>query len=87
MEAQDVQAKITAQIADAAVNVAGADCNFTLMVISDSFEGLSPLKRQQKVMACFADELATGALHALSVKTFTQDEWRLSQSESLTQLS
>jgi len=43
-------------------------------VISDAFEGLNTLKRQQPILALFKDELASGALHALSVKARTPRE-------------
>jgi BolA protein len=59
---------------DALVDLDGADCSFEMIVISDAFEGLNTLKRQQPILALFKDELASGALHALSVKARTPKE-------------
>ncbi|MCU0782237.1 MAG: BolA/IbaG family iron-sulfur metabolism protein, partial [Akkermansiaceae bacterium] len=45
------------------------------IVISARFAGLTPVKRQQQVLAPVTEWLTTGALHAFSVKTYTPEEW------------
>ncbi|GAB1260445.1 BolA family protein [Aurantivibrio plasticivorans] len=69
------------------IKVEGADCNFTAVIVSPSFEGLNLLKRQQLVLAGFSDCLATGELHALTIKAYTQSEWQAFNQSSLTQIS
>jgi BolA protein len=59
---------------DAVIDVAGADCNFEVFVISDSFTGVNLLQRQKSILALFKDELTSGKLHALSVKARTPQE-------------
>lgn len=86
MDAAEVVARVTQALPDAAVDVEGADCNFSLTVISAGFEGLVPVKRQQKVLDAFADVLASGALHALTLKVFTPREWDAKNS-ALVQIS
>ena len=39
------------------------------------FQGLSLVKREQAVLAPVSAWLATGQLHAFTVKTYTQAEW------------
>ncbi len=75
MQVEEVQKQVTDVIPGATVLVDGADCSFSLTVVSDSFEGLSLLKKQQKVMAIFKEQIASGAMHAITVKTFTNSEW------------
>lgn len=58
----------------AIIDVAGADCNFEVYVISDSFSGMSTLQRQKSLLALFKDEITSGKLHALSVKAKTPAE-------------
>lgn len=58
----------------AIIDVAGADCNFEVYVISDSFDGMSTLQRQKSLLALFKDEITSGKLHALSVKAKTPAE-------------
>lgn len=86
MHSSEVEARISALIEQGDVEAVGADCDFTVTVISDAFDGLSSLKRQQMILAVFTEELASGALHALSVKTFTYAEWNNRQS-GLVQIS
>lgn len=88
MEAREVIERIRAVVPESAqVQVDGADCDFTAIVLSDSFAGVSPVKRQQSILAQFSDVLASGELHALSVKAHTVSEWNAKQGQSLTQLS
>ncbi|MEJ2564346.1 MAG: BolA/IbaG family iron-sulfur metabolism protein [Gammaproteobacteria bacterium] len=80
MEKAEMEAKIKRALPDAAIEVEGADCNFSVVVLSERFEKMPPVRRQQQVLACFSDQLSSGALHALSVKAHTPAEWaRLEQ--------
>lgn len=76
MDTDTVRQKIIADIPDAQVMVEGEDCSFTVTVVSEQFKGKLPVARQKMVMAPFKDALATGELHALSVKAVTPDEQR-----------
>ncbi len=53
----------------------GSESHFKLVIVSDSFDGESRVKRQQAVNRILADEFAAG-LHALSMQTLTPGEWR-----------
>lgn len=86
MEKSEVVEKIKQVLPDAQVEVDGADCSFSALVISDQFTGMLPVKRQQLVLGCFSDLLSTGELHALSVKAHTPTEWDNIKGQSLTQL-
>lgn len=74
MNEEDIIARVKALYPDALIDVAGADCNFELYVISDAMDGMGLLQRQQVILGLFKDELATGKLHALSIKAKTQKE-------------
>ncbi len=87
MDASEVSGRIERALPGAAVDVDGADCNFTVSVISAAFAGLQPVKRQQLVLDAFSDVLKTGELHALTVKTLTPQEWEAKQTSGLTQIS
>ena len=75
METSDIQQAIEQAIPAALVFLEGEGCDFSAIVISDSFLGLSQVKRQQMVLAPVSDWLASGALHAFSVKAYTAVEW------------
>ncbi len=75
MEKTEIIELIKAGIPDANVFVEGEGCNFTVVVVSSEFEGQSLLKKQKKVMAAVAEQIRSGALHAIAIKTHTPDEW------------
>lgn len=47
------------------VELDGSHCHIT--VISDSFEGLRPVARQQRVYAPLKEFIQSGALHAVNI--------------------
>ncbi len=75
MEIAEVRQLIEAGIPDCELIVDGEGCSFSVVVISESFSGMSPVKRQQRVLATVSEPLSTGALHAISMKVYTPAEW------------
>ena len=75
MQTEAVAALISAGIPEAEVRVTGDGSHFEAIVISRAFAGLSLLNRQRKVYATVNEHIASGELHALSIKTFTPEEW------------
>jgi len=64
---------------DAQVIVAGEGCSVEVVVISDECEGKMPLARQRLVMATVKEEIASGELHAIALKTWTPEQWKAQQ--------
>lgn len=56
---------------------ANSETHFKLIVVSELFDSLSRVKRQQLIYKSLSDELA-GEVHALSMQTFTAAEWQQS---------
>ncbi len=75
METSEIQQAIETSIPESRVYLEGEGCNFSAIVISEEFQGLPLVKRQQKVLNPVTHWLASGALHAFSVKTYTSAEW------------
>jgi acid stress-induced BolA-like protein IbaG/YrbA len=75
MDIQPIEQAIAAALPEAQIYLEGEGCDFTAIVISDSFQGLSPVKRQQQILATVAGWLATGELHAFTVRAYTEAEW------------
>lgn len=48
----------------------------TITVVSAAFEELSRVKKQQVVYAPLKELIASGELHAVSIKTYTPTEWQ-----------
>lgn len=57
------------------VNVQGDGYQYQLTVVTDYFIDKSKVVRQQWVYAQLNDFITTGSLHALTMKTMTQEEW------------
>lgn len=70
----DITERISQLYPDAIIDIAGADCNFEVYIISEQFNDMKLLERQKSVLALFKDEITSGKLHALSVKAKTPSE-------------
>ena len=53
----------------------GSESHFKLVVVSESFQGMRPIGRQQKIYGILAEEMA-GPVHALTMQTLTPEEWQ-----------
>lgn len=74
MKQEEMLKRISGLYPDAQVTINGEDCNFEMTVVTQKFEGLGLLQRQKSILALFKDEITSGELHALSVKTRTPQE-------------
>jgi acid stress-induced BolA-like protein IbaG/YrbA len=60
------------------VTVEGDGQHFAAVVVSEEFAGLSRIQRQQRVNNALGIRITTD-IHALSMKTFTPQEWQEKQ--------
>jgi monothiol glutaredoxin len=89
LTSRDVEQLVQQGIPDAKVLVEGEGCDLLIVVISKRFTDLTLVKKQQLVMATLKEPLASGKLHAVSVKAYTPDEWldrQLSKEKGLLQI-
>ncbi len=75
MEPSEVSKLIEAGLPGCQALVTGDGSHFDAVVISDAFAGLSMVKEQQLVYATLGDRITSGAIHALSIKAYTPQEW------------
>lgn len=76
MTTDEIKTLIEAAIESSQVTVNGEGGMFDTTVISDKFEGLTPVKKQQMVYAAVNEHIASGEIHALTIKAFTPAEWQ-----------
>jgi acid stress-induced BolA-like protein IbaG/YrbA len=74
MTLEEVQKKLEIGLEGADVSMEGDGCNCSAVIVSSAFEGMSLLQRQRLVLGLVKEEIKSGELHALSVKTFTPSE-------------
>jgi acid stress-induced BolA-like protein IbaG/YrbA len=75
METDAVAKLIRDGMPDAQVTVTGDGSHFEAVVVSDAFAGKTLIQRQRLVMAAVRHHIESGELHALSIKTFTPEQW------------
>ncbi len=71
----DIKGLIEAALPDSQVFVKGDGCNASVVVVSEAFEGQSLLACQRMVYAAVNEYIACGAIHALSIKSYTPAQW------------
>ncbi len=82
MEPSEIVRKIEEALGEAEVlitDLTGTRDHYSVVVVSPAFEGKLPLKQHRMVNAALAEELASGELHALQLKTLTPAEWASAQ--------
>ena len=75
MEPDEIKKLIEAGIADAQAIVTGESGKYEAIVISPAFDGMTMVKEHQMVYATVNSHIASGELHALSIKAYTPSEW------------
>ena len=53
----------------------GEGSHYEVIAVGAMFDGMSRVKKQQTVYAPLMEHIATNAIHALSIKTYTPAEW------------
>lgn len=76
MTPEDIKQILTDNIENSdVVEATGDGSHFQVTVVSNVFEGLRPVKRQQMVYQHLNEYITSGELHALGIKTYTESEW------------
>lgn len=83
MDAQQVTALVSSAFEGDSVVVDGSGANYDIVVVSDRFMGQRPVARQQAVYGALSETIASGAIHAVNIKTYTREEWAAAQGQSL----
>ncbi|HEX6591636.1 MAG TPA: BolA family protein [Moraxellaceae bacterium] len=76
MTVDEVKALLVAAIPDAEIQVQGEGNKYTVTVVTDRFAGMRPVAKQQLIYAPLNAHIASGEIHAVTMRTFTQEEWR-----------
>ncbi|MGI9305848.1 MAG: BolA family protein [Gammaproteobacteria bacterium] len=71
---EDVRRWIAEGLDCAHLEVRGDGRHFEALIVSESFAGLSPVRRHQKVYAALGDKMRA-EIHALSMRALSPEEW------------
>ncbi len=75
MSPSEIEQLVLQHFTGAEVSASGDGSHFKVRVISEQFDGLRPVKRQQMVYASVNEQITSGALHALQIEAYTPTEW------------
>ena len=75
MTAQELQSIIASGLACDHIEVDGDGRHWAATVVSAEFAGLRTIQRHQRVYATLGGRMQTDEVHALSIRTFTPEEW------------
>ncbi|MDA9090884.1 BolA/IbaG family iron-sulfur metabolism protein [Porticoccaceae bacterium] len=75
MSPEEVQALLESALPDCQFQVATDGGHFNIVAIGDLFEGKRPVQRQQVIYGALNEQISSGVIHAVNMKTFTQSEW------------
>lgn len=73
---QQVETMIRTKLPDAQVKVAGDGEHFEAIIVSTQFEGKSRVKQHQLVYSALTEAMASEAIHAIALKTYTPETWQ-----------
>lgn len=77
MNATEIQQLLSAAITDAEhIAVEGDGGKFTVTMVHSAFATLRPVAKQQLIYGPLQAQIASGAIHAVSMRTLTPEEWR-----------
>ncbi|WP_251358043.1 BolA family protein [Kangiella sp. TOML190] len=73
---ETIEQLIKAEIDCQHLTVEGDGSHFSVVVVSEAFADLRSVKRQQLVYGTVNEHIASGAIHALTIKAYTDAEWQ-----------
>jgi len=83
MEPAEIERILKTKLAGSEVwveDLTGSKDHFQVIIVAGEFEGLGMVAQHQKVYGALKEELK-GAIHALTLKTFTPSEWQKEKSQ------
>lgn len=75
MQPDTLKEVLSKSFANATIEIEQAGSHVNILLVSDQFEGLNTVKRQQLVYQSIASLITDGTLHAVNMKTFTPGEY------------
>lgn len=76
MNCEELKTLIESNIPDCSAMVRGDDgVHFEAVILADEFSGKNTLQRQRLVYQHIGNYITDGTIHALSFKTYTNQEW------------
>ena len=76
MDLQQIEAILNDNLPLSFVKANGDGSHFQVIAVGDCFDGVSRIKKQKMIYGPLQEHISSGALHALTIKTFTEAQWQ-----------
>lgn len=76
MDSETIQELLRQHLQDPYVSVSGDGHHFEALVVSPEFEGLKLIAQHRRVKDVLREQLDSGYLHAISLRTLTPAQWQ-----------
>lgn len=76
MDTSQIEQLLTEQLQLSEVRVTAEGSHYAVIAVGECFDGVSRVKQQQMIYAPLMAAIADGSIHAVSIKTFTPQQWR-----------
>lgn len=76
MDCKEIEQLLQAALEVDEVHVTSDGSHYKVVAVGEMFDGMSRVKQQQTIYAPLSEHIASGALHALTIKTFTPTQWK-----------
>jgi len=74
MTTEEIENMLAETFTDASIAATGGDGSYQVRIVSDAFDGLNAVKRQQSVYRVLNPHIASGVIHAINMKLMTPGE-------------
>ena len=75
LDSDQIKELLSSRLPGCEISVGGEGGKFEVTAVGAVFSGLNAVKRQQKIYAILNDHIASGAIHAVTMRLFTADEY------------
>jgi acid stress-induced BolA-like protein IbaG/YrbA len=58
------------------VKVKSEGSHFQIIAVDNRFDDMTRVKKQQLIYGPLSDKIADGSMHAITIKTFSVDQWQ-----------
>ena len=74
MDLQSIETDLRVALGDCTIEMDSEGNKLAVEIVSDVFEGLSRVKRQQLVYKALNERIESGEIHAVSMRTYSPEE-------------
>ena len=75
MDPDQIKQLLDVELSQSEITVEGGDGKYLVTVVSNLFDGLNAVKRQQRIYQVLNEHISSGAIHAITMRLFTVEEF------------